>query len=127
MIVTIGTNDTLASPGSQLDFFQAVIETMGRRTVDRFARFFVIPQVGHGLTGSTHTLDGKGQAVERRAIPSTYDRLVPLVNWVERRVVPATTLTVTAGDRSLPLCSYPLYPRYLNGPVEQASSYACRP
>ena len=30
MIVTIGTNDTLASPGAQLDYFQSVIERMGR-------------------------------------------------------------------------------------------------
>ena len=30
MIVTIGTDDTLASPGAQLDYYQAVIDTMGR-------------------------------------------------------------------------------------------------
>src|SRR5207253_1036904 len=47
MIVAIGTNDTLASPGSQLDFYQSVIDKMGRGAVDRFARFYVIPQTGH--------------------------------------------------------------------------------
>ena len=31
MIVTIGTNDTLASPGAQLDYYQAVIDKMGRK------------------------------------------------------------------------------------------------
>ena len=30
MIVTIGTNDTLASPGAQLDYYQSVIDKMGR-------------------------------------------------------------------------------------------------
>ena len=35
MIVTIGTNDTLASPGAQLDYFQSVLDRMGRATVDR--------------------------------------------------------------------------------------------
>jgi feruloyl esterase len=30
MIVTIGTNDTLASPGAQLTYFQSVIDRMGR-------------------------------------------------------------------------------------------------
>ena len=30
MIVAIGTNDTLASPGSQLDYYQAVLDKMGR-------------------------------------------------------------------------------------------------
>ena len=33
MIVTIGTNDTLASPGAQLGYFQSVIERMGREKV----------------------------------------------------------------------------------------------
>ena len=50
LIVTIGTDDTLSSPGSQLDYFQSVLDKMGRDTVDAFARFFVIPQVGHGLS-----------------------------------------------------------------------------
>ena len=32
MIVTIGTNDTLASPGAQLDYYQSVLDRMGRAT-----------------------------------------------------------------------------------------------
>ena len=39
---------------------------------------------------------------------------------------PGTTLspaTDTAGGRSLPLCSYPNYPRYKGGPLESAESY----
>ena len=44
MIVVIGTNDTLASPGAQLDYFQSIIDKMSRNTVDEFARFFVMPQ-----------------------------------------------------------------------------------
>ena len=32
MIVTIGTNDTLASPGAQLDYYQSVLDAMGRAT-----------------------------------------------------------------------------------------------
>ena len=51
MIVTIGTDDTLASPGAQLDYYQSVLNKMGREQVDAFARFFVLPQTGHGLPG----------------------------------------------------------------------------
>ena len=36
-MVTIGTNDTLASPGAQLDYYEAMLDKMSRRTVDRFA------------------------------------------------------------------------------------------
>jgi feruloyl esterase len=61
MIVTIGTNDTLASPGAQLDYYQSVVDKMGRATVDRFARLFVMPQTGHGLSGTNYNVDGKGR------------------------------------------------------------------
>jgi hypothetical protein len=40
MIVTIGTNDTLASPGEQLAYYLAVIDKMGgsRSTTSRAVR-----------------------------------------------------------------------------------------
>ena len=28
-------------------------------------------------------------------------------------------------EKSLPLCSYPTYPKYANGPANNASSYNC--
>jgi feruloyl esterase len=123
MIVTIGTDDTLASPGAQLDYYQAVLDKMGRDTVDAFARLFVIPQANHGLTGRSYSTNGDGQAMTAFAIPNTYDRLAYLTAWVERNEPPAKTLVVTAGDRSMPLVSYPNYAKYIGGPVDKASSY----
>jgi TRAP-type uncharacterized transport system fused permease subunit len=35
------------------------------------------------------------------------------------------SVTVTTGEKSLPLCSYPTYPRFKSGAVEAASSYEC--
>ncbi len=123
LIVTIGTDDTLSSPGSQLDYFQSVLDKMGRDTVDAFARFFVIPQVGHGLSGRSSSTTGDGKSVPAFAIPNQYDRTALITAWVERNEAPGKTLVVNAGGRSLPLCSYPNYPRYKGGPPEQASSY----
>ncbi len=125
MIVTIGTNDTLASTGEQLDYYQAVLDRMGRRNVDAFARLFVLPQTGHGLSGSSHTSTGAGQPVERFQIPNQFDKRAALVAWVERNEAPGKTEQVTAGSRSLPMCSYPEYPRYVSGAPESAASYRC--
>jgi feruloyl esterase len=125
MIVTIGTNDTLASPGAQLDYYQAVLDKMGRRTVDRFARFFVMPQTGHGLSGTSYSVDGTGKTITPAPIPNQYDRNALLFDWVERGNAPPMSVVVTAGERSLPLCSYPSYPRYTGGPTEAATSYRC--
>jgi feruloyl esterase len=125
MIVTIGTNDTLASPGAQLDYFQAVLDRMGRATVDQFARFFVMPQAGHGLSGTSTGVAGDGRGVPSVPIPNRYDQLGLLFDWVENGAAPAMAVTVTAGGRSLPLCSYPAYPRYRGGAPESAGSYEC--
>ncbi|HEV8347584.1 MAG TPA: tannase/feruloyl esterase family alpha/beta hydrolase, partial [Vicinamibacterales bacterium] len=72
MIVTIGTNDTLASPGAQLDYYQSVLEQMGRAAVDRFARLFVMPQTGHGLGGTNYGQTGDGRVIPTTPIPNRY-------------------------------------------------------
>jgi hypothetical protein len=127
MIVTIGTNDTLASPGAQLDYYNSVVKKMGRGTVDAFARLFVLPQTGHGLSGRSHTTTGAGKEAAAFDIPNTYDKRAALIAWVEQNQAPDKTLLVKnrAGDRSLPLCSYPEYPKYVKGPAESADSYRC--
>ena len=125
MIVTIGTDDTLASPGAQLDYYQSLVDTMGQARLDGFARLFVMPQAGHGLSGRNYGFDGEGRVVPVAPIPNTFDRFALLANWVERKAAPGISVVVTAGDKSLPLCSYPTYPKYKNGPPAAAGSYSC--
>lgn len=125
LLVVIGTNDTLASPGSQLDYYQSVIDKLGAAKVDAFARFFVLPQTNHGLMGTSYSTDGDGNTVTPAPIPNTYDRVGLLIDWVENNHAPGKQVTVTSGDRSLPMCSYPTYPKYQGGPPADASSYTC--
>jgi feruloyl esterase len=123
IIVTIGTNDTLASPGAQLDYYQSVIDKMGQDQVDAFARLFVIPQGGHGLSGNSHSVNGAGQTIPVTPVPNQFDKRGLIEAWVEKNEAPGKTLVVTAGGRSMPLCSYPNYPKYVGGPPESADSY----
>jgi hypothetical protein len=123
IIVTMGTNDTLASSGSQLDYYQSVLDKMGRDTVDAFARLFVIPQASHSLSGSNYGTTGGGKTVPVAQIPNQYDKQGILIAWVEQNKAPEKTLQVTAGARSQLLCSYPSYPKYVGGPAEATSSY----
>ena len=125
LIVVIGTNDTLASPGAQVAYYQSVIDKMGQATVDAFARFFVLPQTGHGLSGLSYTVDGNGKVVQTQQIPNTYDRFGVLTDWVERGLAPGKQVTVASGERSLPMCSYPAYPKYVGGATGEANSYTC--
>lgn len=125
LIVVIGTNDTLASPGAQLDYYQSVLKKMGRKKVDAFARLFVLPQSNHGLGGTNYSVDGDGKSIPAAPIPNTFNRLGLLVEWVEKNVAPPMSVTVTGGNRSLPMCSYPAYPKYISGPIDTATSYIC--
>lgn len=127
LLATIGTNDTLASPGAQLDYYQSVIDRMGQASVDEFARLWVLPMTGHGLSGNSFGVNGDGQPNTPFGIPNSYDRTSAIVSWVENGSAPPLEPVVTNGARSLPLCRYPAYPRYLGGglPATQAASYAC--
>jgi feruloyl esterase len=125
MIVAIGTNDTLASPGAQLDYYQSVLDKMGRSSVDEFARFYVIPQTGHGLSGTSYTTNGDGASIPAAQIPSRFDRVAMLLDWVEKGAAPPKSATVTGNAGTLPLCSYPTYPKYNGGPATSATSYTC--
>jgi feruloyl esterase len=124
LIVTIGTNDTLASPGAQLDYYESLTNRMGSAKLAGFARLFVLPQTNHGLMGSNYGMDGEGKSISVAAIPNAYDRFALLVDWVEKHKAPDHP-TVTAGERSMPLCAYPSYPKYVSGPAFNASSYTC--
>ena len=84
-----------------------------------------MPQTGHGLSGTSYTVDGNGQAITPAPIPNRIDQSARLFEWVEKQAAPPMAVEVSAGERSLPLCSYPTYPRYVSGPTTAASSYRC--
>jgi hypothetical protein len=85
----------------------------------------VLPQANHGLMGTNYSVDGDGKSISTGPIPTGFNRFNLLVDWVEKGIAPLMSVTVTGGDRSLPMCSYPSYPKYKSGPVEKAESYDC--
>ncbi|MDD2304485.1 MAG: tannase/feruloyl esterase family alpha/beta hydrolase [Prolixibacteraceae bacterium] len=133
IILTIGAMDNIASCGAQLDYYQSLIDKMGRKKIDQFARLFVVPQAGHGLSGKSYQVNGEGKPVESKNIPGPNgnDNMNLLMNWVENNQAPAKTLVIDPkgkiGDKQegagYLLCSYPNYPKYVSGPTDQVSSY----
>ena len=71
------------------------------------------------------TTDGDGKTLTAAPIPNTWNRVNLLTAWVERGVAPGLSETVTSAQRSLPLCSYPTYPKYISGSTDTAASYRC--
>ena len=133
IILTVGTQDFIASSGAQLDYYQSLINKMGQKKLNKFARLYVVPQAGHGLSGKSYKMNGDGETVEVKNIPSpnSNDKMDMIISWVEEGRAPAKTLVINSEGRigvkpegkGYILCSYPNYPRYIGGPQDQASSY----
>jgi feruloyl esterase len=106
---------------------------MGQKKLDLFARLYVVPQAGHGLSGRSYKMNGDGETVEVKNIPApnSNDKIDMIISWVEESNAPAKTLVVNSEGRigvkpegkGYILCSYPNYPRYVGGPQDQVSSY----
>jgi pimeloyl-ACP methyl ester carboxylesterase len=133
IILTVGTQDFIASSGAQLDYYQSLINEMGQKKLDRFARLYVVPQAGHGLSGKSYKMNGDNETVEVKNIPApnSNDKMDMIISWVEEGIAPSKTLFVNRegrigmkqeGDGYI-LCSYPNYPKYVGGPHDQLSSY----
>jgi len=133
IIITIGAMDNIASPGAQLDYYQSLLDKMGRETIDKFARLYVVPQAGHGLSGKSYKMNGEGKQVEVKNIPAPNgnDNLDLIMAWVENNQSPAKTLVINPQGRigikqegvGYLLCSYPNYSKYVSGPTDQVSSF----
>lgn len=133
IIITVGTQDFIASSGAQLDYYQSLVNKMGWKKLDKFARLYVVPQGGHGLSGRSYNMNGDGEAVEVKNIPApnSGDKTDLIISWVEEDKAPARTLVVGSDGRigvkpegkGYILCSYPNYPKYVGGAPDQASSY----
>ena len=108
--------DYAQSPYAGIEYFAAVQEKMGQTTTKKFARLFAAPGVDHVGAGA----------------PANVDMLSVLVDWVERGKAPETLEVVEQEvkapfpvKRALPLCQWPLWPRYKAGPIHAASSFEC--
>ena len=73
LIIWQGLLDNNVLPAHSILYFTALQKTLGEKTVDSFARLYLLPGVGHCGGG-----DG----------PSIRDFLAPLMAWVERGVAP---------------------------------------
>lgn len=118
LIMLHNTSDLALSPLSTINYYEAMVKTLGRKTVDGFVRLYIVPGGDHGGGG----------------VPSKVDMLGMLDRWVDGGKAPVEDavaeqfgpdLRVT---RSKPLCQYPNYPRYAGqGDPNVSASYRCAP
>ncbi|MEO7335426.1 MAG: tannase/feruloyl esterase family alpha/beta hydrolase [Caldimonas sp.] len=98
------------------EYYRGVVRRMGPKATDGTMRFYV-------AAGGSHNANG----------PSQVDTLSLLENWVLKGEAPPDSVVGHDLDptnlkpiRSMPVCRYPMYPRYKgSGDPRRAESFAC--
>lgn len=109
-----GTADATIPTQSSVMYFNMMEQALGKDTIDKFVRFYLIPGFGHG----------------RGPFNAGFDALGALDHWLDTGIAP-TELVVTdnnrkGGGRTRPLCQYPTWPKYKgSGDINQANSFTC--
>ena len=110
-----GWADPQIPAASSVQYYQRVLDTMGRSATDT-ARLFMVPGMNHcgGGTGTT-----------------TFDMLAALEQWVEQGKapdrIPASRVTDGKTERTRPLCAYPQVATYSgSGSTDDAANFTCR-
>ena len=124
LLITFGWADTVIPPEPMVDYYREVVDVTfgGDLALARgAARLFMAP-------GVNHCGGGPG--------PDRWDRLAPLVAWVEEGVAPesivATHATDGVVDNERPLCPFPQVARYTGSgdPSDsrnwRAANFTCR-
>jgi feruloyl esterase len=116
MIILEYMADYAQSPYAGIRYFESVQKKMGVSVVAAFARLYAAPGVDHVGSGA----------------PANVDMLAVLADWAENGKAPGTLTvveqTVEAQPktvRTLPLCEWPMWPKYKAGDPTQAGSFEC--
>ena len=114
LLIYHGWEDQNISPTMSVDYYNAVVQTMGKG-VDSSVRLFMVPGMGHCGGG-----DG----------PNTFDAVAALERWREHGHAPDSILASKVADgeviRTRPLCPYPQVAKYKGtGSLDRAESFAC--
>ncbi len=116
-----GFADFIVSPQDTINYYKRMMSErdMDPREIQSFARLFLVPGMGHCAGG-----DG----------PNSFDKLSPLVNWVEKGAAPERLIATKflnddpgmAVQMTRPLCTFPKEARYGgSGDATNAANWTC--
>ena len=110
-----GWNDPLISAGNTLNYYDSVLEKMGRGQ-DDWLRVFMVPGMGHCQGG---------------AGPDQVNWMAPLERWRESGKAPeridAARVVANRVEMTRPLCPYPQIAQYTGvGSTNDAANFVCK-
>jgi hypothetical protein len=127
-----GTADQLIFPRGTTNYFERLRKKYGAQNVDKFARLFMVPGMGHCAGGPG--ANSFGNAGPPPSSDSQHDIFKALVDWVEAGIPPERIIaTKFVNDRptsgiafTRPLCVFPKLAAYKGtGDPADAGNWAC--
>ena len=133
LIIRENLADKGNSPQTGIDYYNAVVETMGQATVDEFF-------VAYGATGLGHTSNGVAAGTADApayGIPGQSDMLGMIDDWVTNGTAPVEAPVLELREAlpphalvsSKPMCRFGFYPHYTGADVSggaEAGNYRCQ-
>ncbi len=127
LILKVNSTDYVANPRWSFEYFDKVTQKLGKAATDRFIRFYVGISITHGRNVGLNTLT-------KETVPTYFDSIAMLDDWVEKGTPPSDSVTLTDMDAkppftvhsTFPMCRYPTYPLYKGkGDPKDAASFSC--
>ncbi|MGH9645502.1 MAG: tannase/feruloyl esterase family alpha/beta hydrolase [Bryobacteraceae bacterium] len=111
-----GWADPGIAPRNSVNYYESVIEKLGKAAVSNSMRLFMVPGMGHCAGG-----DGT----------STFNMMAAISNWVEQGKAPdrieASRVRGGKTDRTRPLCPFPQMAVYNgSGSTDESANYSCK-
>ena len=132
LIIYHGWSDAVISPLNSINYYESVIQQMGKPDADSFLRLYMVPGMQHCAGGPGPDVFGEnGFSISN---DPQHDIYVALEQWVEKGTAPFRVIASKLEDGgadpkvklSRPLCPYPQQAQYKgSGDPNDASNFTC--
>jgi Tannase and feruloyl esterase len=132
LIMYHGWDDPAISALNTINYYDAVVGTLGKSEVDSFVRLYMVPGMQHcdgGPGPDSFGAPGAAQQTDPR-----HDMQAALQVWVEKGFAPGSIVATKYDDKShtvkmtRPLCPYPQSAKYKGtGDPNDAANFTCAP
>jgi feruloyl esterase len=132
LILYHGWNDAAISPLNTIDYYESVVENMGKQDADSFVRLYMVPGMQH--CGGGPGPDVFGQQGISPVNDLRHNIYLALEQWVEKGAAPSTIIASRMEGEgpaakvkiTRPLCPYPLEAKYKgSGDANDAANFVC--
>ncbi len=131
LIAYIGGEDPIVPTQANIDYYDAVVDRLGKPETDSFFRLFVVPGMGH-CSGGTGPTDFGQPYLNEESHPqdAEHDVLAAIVAWVEEGRAPSRIIASQSEAGKMiatrPICAYPMLPHFNGkGDVNSAANWSC--